>query len=208
MSVSVVQKNVLVVNPAVVSATNVKELIAQAKAQPGKLSFGSAGTGTSQQMSGELFKSMAGVDIIHVPYKGSAAAMNDLLGGQISMMFTDIPTVDSAHQGRQAQGAGRHVGAALAGVAGRAADRAAGPGRIRSEGLVRRAGAGEHAEAGDRQAERRDHQGAANSPELKEKLLSMGMEPIALDPAQSASYMKTEIDRWANVVKISGAKID
>ena len=49
---------------------------------------------------------------------------------------------------------------------------------------------------------------ALNSPELNEKLLSMGMEPIALDPAQSASYMKTEIDRWANVVKISGAKID
>ena len=91
ISVSVIQKNVLVINPAVVPVSNVKELIAFAKANPGKLSFGSAGTGTSQHLSGEMFRSMAGVDIVHVPYKGSAAAMTDLLGGQIAMMFTDIP---------------------------------------------------------------------------------------------------------------------
>jgi tripartite-type tricarboxylate transporter receptor subunit TctC len=77
---------VLEVNPAV-KATNVKELIALAKASPGALTFGSAGTGTSPQMAGELFSRMAGVQMLHVPYKGSAPAQSDLIGGQIQTMF-------------------------------------------------------------------------------------------------------------------------
>ncbi|MCZ2498818.1 tripartite tricarboxylate transporter substrate binding protein [Xylophilus sp. Kf1] len=71
---------------------NTQELIAYAKANPGKLSYGSAGTGTSQHLAGELFKSMAGVDILHVPYKGGAPAMNDLLGGQVDLMFAQTPS--------------------------------------------------------------------------------------------------------------------
>ena len=207
VSVSVVQKNVLVVNPAVVSATNVKELIALAKAQPGKLSFGSAGTGTSQQMSGELFKSMAGVDIIHVPYKGSAAAMNDLLGGQISMMFTDIPTAIPHIKAGKLKALGvtsAQPSQALPDVLPIAQQGLAGFDLKAWYGVL--APANTPKPVIDRL--NAEITKALNSPELKEKLLSMGMEPIALDPAQSASYMKTEIDRWANVVKISGAKID
>ena len=71
---------------------NVQELIAYARANPGKLSYGSAGTGTSQHLAGELFKSMAGVNILHVPYKGGAPAMNDLLGGQVDLMFAQTPS--------------------------------------------------------------------------------------------------------------------
>lgn len=84
--------NVLVVNPAF-PAKNVQELIAFAKANPGKVMFGSAGTGGANHLSGELFKSMAKIDMVHVPYKGAAPALNDLLGNQISVMFDSIPGV-------------------------------------------------------------------------------------------------------------------
>jgi tripartite-type tricarboxylate transporter receptor subunit TctC len=84
--------NVLVVNPAF-PAKNVQELIAYAKANPSKVMFGSAGTGGANHLSGELFKAMAKIDMVHVPYKGAAPALNDLLGNQISVMFDSIPGV-------------------------------------------------------------------------------------------------------------------
>jgi tripartite-type tricarboxylate transporter receptor subunit TctC len=82
--------NVLVVNPSV-PVNSVAELIAYAKANPGKLNFASSGAGTSIHLSGELFKVMAGVDVTHVPYKGSAPALQDLLGGQVQFMFDNLP---------------------------------------------------------------------------------------------------------------------
>jgi len=82
--------NVLVVNPAV-PANSVQELIAYAKANPGKLNFASSGSGTSIHLSGELFKVMTGVQMTHVPYKGSAPALADLLGGQVQLMFDNLP---------------------------------------------------------------------------------------------------------------------
>src|SRR4030095_5020494 len=82
--------NVLVVNPSV-PVNSVAELIAYAKANPGKLNFASSGNGTSIHLSGELFKVMAGVQITHVPYKGSAPALQDLLGGQVQLMFDNLP---------------------------------------------------------------------------------------------------------------------
>jgi tripartite-type tricarboxylate transporter receptor subunit TctC len=87
--------NALVVHPSV-PAKSVAELIAMAKQQPGKLSFGSAGVGGANHLAGELFKWMAGIDIVHIPYKGAAPAMNDLLGGHIPMMFDSLPTVLAA----------------------------------------------------------------------------------------------------------------
>jgi tripartite-type tricarboxylate transporter receptor subunit TctC len=85
-------EGLLVVNPSVAAAT-VPELIALARAQPGKLSYGSAGVGTTSHLAGEMFKSMAKVDIVHVPYKGNVPAITDLLGGQTSMIFATMPTV-------------------------------------------------------------------------------------------------------------------
>lgn len=79
-------------------ARTVAELIAMAKKEPGKLSFGSAGIGGANHLSGELFKQMAGIDIVHIPYKGAAPAMNDLVGGHIPMMFDSLPTVIPAAQ--------------------------------------------------------------------------------------------------------------
>jgi tripartite-type tricarboxylate transporter receptor subunit TctC len=206
ISVSVVQKNVLVVNAAM-PVNNVRELIALGKSQPAKLSFGSAGAGTSQHLSGELFKSMAGIDMVHVPYKGSAAAMTDLLGGQISMMFTDIPTaIPHIHAGK------------LRALGLTAAERSPALPEvipIAQQGLPDfdlKAWYGVMSPANTPQpiAEKLNASitKALTSPELREKLLAMGMEPIALNLEQSDAYVKTEIARWAKVVKISGAKID
>lgn len=83
---------VLAVNPEV-KATTVKELIALAKAEPGKLNYGSSGNGTTNHLAGELFKELAKIDIVHIPYRGAAPAMNDLMGGQIPMMFDNMPAV-------------------------------------------------------------------------------------------------------------------
>ena len=83
--------NVLVVHPSV-KANSVAELLALARAQPGKLTYASAGSGTSIHMSGEMFKQLTRTDILHVPYKGSAPAVTDLLGGQVQMMFDNIPS--------------------------------------------------------------------------------------------------------------------
>ena len=80
----------MVVHPSV-PATTVPEFIAYAKANPGKINFASPGIGTSSQMSGELFKMMTGVNIIHVPYRGTAPAITDLLGGQVQVSFVGIP---------------------------------------------------------------------------------------------------------------------
>jgi tripartite-type tricarboxylate transporter receptor subunit TctC len=92
--------NALVVHPSV-PAKSVAELIALAKKEPGKLSYGSAGVGGANHLAGELFKQMADVDIVHVPYKGAAPAMNDLIGGHIPIMFDSLPTVlPSAADGR------------------------------------------------------------------------------------------------------------
>src|SRR5262249_19713188 len=83
---------VLAVNPKV-KAKSVAELIALAKAEPGKLDFGSSGNGSTNHLAGELFKNLAHIDIVHVPYRGAAPAMNDLIGGQIPMMFDNMPAV-------------------------------------------------------------------------------------------------------------------
>jgi len=88
----VMSPQVLVVHPAV-GANSVKELIAVAKAKPGQLNFSSVGTGTSPHLGGELFKSLAGIDIVHVPYKGTAAGMTDLIAGRVQLAFSSIPTV-------------------------------------------------------------------------------------------------------------------
>jgi tripartite-type tricarboxylate transporter receptor subunit TctC len=85
-------EGLLVVNPSI-KATTVPELIALARAQPGKLSYGSGGIGTTSHLAGELFKSMTKVDIVHVPYKGNVPAITDLLGGQTAMAFATMPTV-------------------------------------------------------------------------------------------------------------------
>lgn len=91
LTIAVRMPIVTVVHPSL-PITNVKELLAYARANPGKLTYGSAGTGTSQHLAGELFKSMAKVSMLHIPYRGGGPAMNDLLAGQINLMFVQVPS--------------------------------------------------------------------------------------------------------------------
>ena len=96
--------NVMVVNPSVPAKT-VPEFIAYAKSNPGKVNMASPGVGTSVHLSGELFKMMTGVDMVHVPYKGSAPALTDLLGGQVQVMFGTMPSsIEYIRAGRQRAG--------------------------------------------------------------------------------------------------------
>ncbi|KAI5935476.1 Chloride channel protein 1 [Manis javanica] len=146
ITVVAVVPNVLVVNPQVPAKT-VQELLAQARAQPGKLAYGSNGAGTGQHLIGAQFESMGGVQLLHVPYKGSGPLTTDLLGGQIAMSFDTVtPVLPHIKAGKLR--AGRDFGPALGGPA-----RCAHAGRGRAQGLrhghlVRRAGTGRHAPRG------------------------------------------------------------
>lgn len=205
VSATVVQKNVLVVSPSV-AASNVQELIALGRAQPGKLSFGSSGAGTSQHLSGELFKKLANVDMLHVPYKGSALAMQDLIGGQVSMMFTDIPTALPHIRSGKLRAMGltaAQASPALPEVVPLAQQGlpnfdlkawygVLAPART-PEPIVKRLNASIVAYMSD--------------PASREKLLGMGMEPLPLNAEQSAAFIADELKKWTDVVKLTGATI-
>ncbi len=129
ITVVAVVPNVLVVNPQVPAKT-VQELLAQARAQPGKLAYGSNGAGTGQHLIGAQFESMGGVELLHVPYKGSGPLTTDLLGGQIAMSFDTVTPVLPHIKAGKLRGAGRDHGQALGGPA-----RCAHAGRGRPQGL-------------------------------------------------------------------------
>jgi tripartite-type tricarboxylate transporter receptor subunit TctC len=198
--------NVLVVHPSV-PVNSVAELIAYAKANPGKLNFASSGNGTSIHLSAELFKVMSGVQMAHVPYKGSAPAVQDLLGGQVQLMFDNLPS------------ALPHIkGGKLRALAVTSAQRApvlpdvptiaeAGlPGFEASSwfGVLAPAGtppaivAKLNAEIAKWLA----------SPEAKEKLQAQGANVAGGPPEEFAKHIAAETAKWAKVVKESGAKID
>jgi tripartite-type tricarboxylate transporter receptor subunit TctC len=198
--------NVLVVHPSV-PVNSVKELVAYAKAHPGSLRFGSAGSGTTVHLAGELFKSMAAIDMEHIPYKGAAPAMIDLLGGRVQLMFDflssamphikahklnalavtgpkrspllpEVPTVAEAGL------AGYEVYAAF-GVLATARTPAATIERLQTE-IVKLLG----------------------TPAMKEILAGQGADAIGDTPAEFASALRSEVEKWARVVKASGAHAD
>ncbi len=198
--------NVLVVNPAV-PATSVREFIAYAKANPGKLNFGSGSTGSAGHLAGELFKAMAGIEMTHVPYKGAAPAMNDLIGGQIQLMFDNLAS--SLGQVR----AGRVR--ALAVTTARRSALAPELPTIAESGLPDFdistwfgvfAPAGTPREVLDRlQAE---FTRALSIPEVRDRMLSLGAEPVGNRPEEFAAYIRAESDKYARVIRASGAKAD
>ena len=199
--------NMLVVNPRV-PANNVKELIALLKANPGKYTFASSGNGTSQHLSGELFKSMAGVDMQHIPYKGSPPALQDVVGGQVTMTFDNITTAwPLAKAGKL-----RALAVTTAKRSSIAPDvptlAESGLARLRSRVVARRLRARRHA-ARDRQApqhgDREDPQPAGGAARSSSAL---GAEPVADSPEEFAALVKAEVVKWADVVKKSGAKVD
>ena len=197
---------VLAVNPSV-PAHSVAELIALAKARPGKLNYGSGGNGTPPHLATELFKSMAGVDIVHVPYKTVAAAITDLIAGQIQVMFTVGPA------GLPQIKAGRIRGLAVS--TARRSSFAPDLPTIAESGLPGFDVFGWNgvlAPAGTPKpiiAKLHDAIVAAmREPDVRKRMAGLGFEPVGDTPKQFGEFLKADVARWAKVVKESGAHID
>jgi tripartite-type tricarboxylate transporter receptor subunit TctC len=200
LAVAAELKNVVVVNPKL-PVKSMQELVRYAKDNPGKISFGSAGIGTSQHMAGELLKHQARIDISHVPYRGAAQAAPDLVAGEIQLMFSSIPDVLGFIQSEKLRGIGISTKARspvlpdLVPVAeqgfpdfdvkawfGLAAPKGTPPEIVAY--LNRQINA------------------ALAKPDVKDRLSKIGMDPSApLTPAQTREFVRREIDQWATVVK-------
>ena len=195
--------NLLVANPAQPFKT-VKELIAHAKANPGKVTFGSSGSGTSIHLSGELFQQMAGVDIQHVAYKGSAPAVNDLLGNHIAIMFDNMPSAIShvkAGKLRPLAVTTPQRSPALPDVPTIAEAGVPGYEATSWFGLLAPAGTPAPVVAKLNTAILK----ALADPDVKKKLLEQGAEPAGETPAQFATFIASETVKWGKIVKQSGA---
>ncbi|MBD8544620.1 tripartite tricarboxylate transporter substrate binding protein [Oxalobacteraceae sp. CFBP 8755] len=195
--------NLLVANPAQPFKT-VKELMAYAKANPGKVTFGSSGSGTSIHLSGELFKQMAGVDIQHVAYKGSAPAVNDLLGNHIAIMFDNMPSAIShvkAGKLRPLAVTTAQRSPALPDVPTIAEAGVPGYEATSWFGLLAPAKTPAPVVARLNTSILK----ALADPDVKKKLLEQGAEPAGETPAQFAAFIASETVKWGKIVKQSGA---
>jgi tripartite-type tricarboxylate transporter receptor subunit TctC len=198
-------EGLLVVHPSV-PIHSVSELVAYARSNPGKLTFASAGMGTASHLAGELFKTMAKVDMTHVPYKGNVPAITDLLAGQTSLLFATMPTVlPHAKAGK------------LRALATIGASRAAATPELPTIGESLRgfevsnwialfAPAGTPPEIVKRW--NAEVQRIMQSPEIQARLPNEGARFIPMTPEQFGAFQKSEIAKWAPVVKASGARAD
>jgi tripartite-type tricarboxylate transporter receptor subunit TctC len=197
---------VLVVHPSV-AANNLAELLALAKSKPGKLNYASSGTGTPYHMAGELFKAMAGLDIVHVPYKGSSQARTDTLGGQVDMMFDAVTTMSEfakAGKVRALATTGKVRSSVLPNVPTMA--EAGVPGyetviwlgvmapKGTSPEIVRRLNAEITAIIG--------------RPDVRDEWARQGAVAMKMNPEEFSRYIVDDIAKWERIVKISGAKPD
>jgi len=196
----------LVVNPQV-PVSSVKELIDFLKAKPGQINFSSIGNGTTQHLAGELFKSMAGVDMVHVPYKGSGPSMMSVVSGETSV------TIESAFLLSPQVKAGRLR--ALAGTAMKRASIAPDLPTISESGIPGydvSTWVGLLAPAGTPQevVQKWQQQIARvlQIPEVRERQISQGVDPVGSTPEHFAEFIKTEIAKWGKVVKQAGIKLD
>jgi tripartite-type tricarboxylate transporter receptor subunit TctC len=188
-------------------ASNVAEMLAQTRANPGKFNCGSGGNGTSQHLACELFKSMAKVDIRHIPYKGNAAAMTDVIGGQIEMLFDQMATAVPHVKGGKVRALGVTTAARSAAMPNVPTIAEAGvPGYEMSAwfGLVGPPGM-PHELVMRIQA---DFARALLAPDVKERLSSQGLDLTPGTPEQFSAFLKSELVKWAKVIKESGARLD
>jgi tripartite-type tricarboxylate transporter receptor subunit TctC len=197
--------NVMVVNPAVPAKT-VAEFIAYAKANPGKINMASSGTGTSIHLSGELFKALTGVEMLHVPYRGSAPAITDLLGGQVQVMFDNLPSAIQHIRSGGLRALGVTTAARLdvlpdvpavgeivtgyeaSGIFGLAAPK--GTPKDIIDRLNKEVNAG------------------LKDPKVKQRLIELGGIPLPTTPEEFGKIIAEETEKWAKVVKFSGASVD
>ncbi len=197
---------VLVVHPSV-PANNLGELIKLAKSQPGKLNYASSGTGTPYHMAGELFKAMAGVDILHIPYKGSSQARTDVLGGQVMMMFDAVPTMaEHIKTGKvRAFGtSGKTRSAVLPNVPTIA--EAGVPGYEATIWLGIMAPKGTPAPIV--QKLNAEINKVLVRPDVRDEWAKQGVTPIVMTTDEFGHYLDQDITKWERIVKISGARPD
>jgi tripartite-type tricarboxylate transporter receptor subunit TctC len=198
--------NVLVVNPSL-PVRSVQELITLAKAKPGTLTFASGGNGTTHHLSGELFKRMAGVDMMHVPYKGNAPAITDVIGGQVNLMFDNInnslPHI-KANKLRALAVTGLVRAPVLPDVATLNEQGFSGYNITAWLGLFAPAGTPQPVLDRLNAAVK----AAMNEKQVRELLVSEGIEAQSNSPEQFRVFLQTDAARWAKLVKESGAHID
>jgi tripartite-type tricarboxylate transporter receptor subunit TctC len=197
---------VLVLHPSVAAAT-VKDLIALAKAKPGTLNYGSAGTGSVSHFSSEQFKALAGVHIVQVPYKGAGPAVTDLLAGRLHMMFENLPTVVQhvrAGKLKMLAVGTRSRSAAVpevptvaeAGVPGYESSTAFGvlaPAKTPAAAITRL---------------NKELVKILHGPDIKEKMTAQGVEAVGGTPQQYAAHLKDELAKYARIVKAAGIKVE
>jgi tripartite-type tricarboxylate transporter receptor subunit TctC len=198
--------NIMEVHPSVPART-VKEFIALAKSRPGQINYASSGSGTSIHMSAELFKMMTGVDMLHVPYKGSGPALIDLMAGQVSVMFDNLPSSMPYIRANRLRPIAvttpkRYPGLpdvptiSESGVPGYEAIAAFGiiaPAATPRDVVVRL----------NTEVNR-----ALRLPDMQERFAQQGATPAPITPDEFGAFIRSEITKWAKVVKVSGAKVE
>jgi tripartite-type tricarboxylate transporter receptor subunit TctC len=203
---TVALQNIFIVHPSL-PVRSIKELIALARSEPGKLNFASSGTGSTGHLSGELFKTMAGVDLVHIPYKGGGPALTDLIAGHveifIAIVSTAVPHVRSGRARALAVTGNRRAEAlpdvptvaesALKGYESTNWYCMVGPANL-PQGIVSRWN--------------KEMVAALSLADVRKTLLDMGIEPAPSTPAELAAYLKSETAKWGKVIKASGLKAD
>jgi tripartite-type tricarboxylate transporter receptor subunit TctC len=190
----------LVVHPSV-QAKSTAELVALAKAKPGAVNFASAGNGSTAHLAGELFKALAAIDIVHVPYKGAGPAMTDLIGGQVHMLITGYPgALPHIKSGRL-----RALGVTGAKRLAAAPELPAIGETVKGYEVTSSYGVLLPARASQQLVARLHKETAAvvKKPDVQEKLIALGFEPEGNTPAEYAGQIKSELAKWARVIKIS-----
>ena len=197
---------VLIVNPSL-PVNSVKDLIALAKAKPGALSFASSGSGTSHQLAGEMFKVTAGIDIVHVPYKGSVAAHLDIISGRVAMMFDNIVAVLGNLNSGKLKGLAVTTPKrwfAVPDIPTMAESGLPGFQAVAWFGVLAPAGTPQEIVA----LLNRKIVRIISMPDIKERFIVQGIELSGSTPAELDAFLKTEIVKWAKVAKESGAQVD
>jgi tripartite-type tricarboxylate transporter receptor subunit TctC len=182
-------------------------LIALAKAKPGELNFASPGTGTTGHLGLELFKMMAKVDMVHIPYKGAGPAVADLLGGQVSVAVVSVSSAQTNIKAGRLRALGVTSAQRFSGTPEiPTIAEAALPGfdTLQWWGLV--APRGTPADVVNKIAA--DAGRLVASPEMRERMLALGAEPVASSPDRFAAFLREEIDKWSKLVRASGARAD
>ena len=206
ISLVVINPQILVLN-ASFAPNSLKELIQAAKARPGQINYASVGAGSPQHLGMELLKSMAGIDMVHVPYKGTSPAVTDLMTGQVSLMFNSMPSVlpqvragklkgIAVGSGKRSQAAPDIPTVAEAGLPGFE--------YVTWYGLFAPAATPRHiVDALNREIVR-----MLADPQLAQRFASQGAEPAGTTPAELARFMRGEHDRWKQVIKSARIRID